>query len=142
MIELGTHVYVNRTLYTHHGIWLGDDKVAHYTGEPGNLKNAEIAVTSLDAFLKGGQLKILDYPSPFSPAEIEARALLRIGEKRYGLLTNNCEHFAVWARLGTPRSLQVERGVDATTKFVATLLRPLAKPNCGKMSSNLPSSET
>ena len=134
MIELGTHVYVDRGLYTHHGIWICDNEVIHYTGEPGNLKNAEIAITRLDAFLKGGQLKILDYPSPFSPAEIEARALLRLGEKRYNLLANNCEHYAVWVRLGTPRSVQVERGVDATTKFIATLLRPI-KPDCGKTPS-------
>lgn len=131
MLEIGTHVYVSRKLYTHHGIWLGNDQIVHYTGEPGDVKNAEIAVTSAEAFLKGGILKVRNYPSPFPPAEIVARALIRLGEKRYNLLWNNCEHFAVWARLGQPKSQQIDDGVDAVTKFAATLLKP-TKPDCGK----------
>lgn len=126
---IGTHVYVQRKFYTHHGIWLGDDKVIHYTGEPGDVANAEIAVTTVDQFLKGGVLKVRDYPSPFPPAEIAARALLRLGEKNYHLLYNNCEHFAVWARLGQPKSAQVEQGVEIAFKFAKDLLKP---PPCGK----------
>ena len=41
-------------------------------------------------------------------AEVIARARSRLGEKKYRLLTNNCEHFCEWALHGIARSFQVE----------------------------------
>jgi hypothetical protein len=37
-----------------------------------------------------------------------ARALGRLGEQRYNLIFNNCEHFAHWCKTGRHRSAQVE----------------------------------
>jgi hypothetical protein len=123
-LQVGTHLSVDRGLYTHHGIWLGMDRVIHYAGEPGgDMKNSEIAITSLDEFLKGGVLKVRDYPSQFEPHEIIARALLRLGERAYSLLNNNCEHFVTWCRLGDSRSVQVEQGVDAVVHVVKSLFK-------------------
>ena len=126
-LELGAHLVVDRGLYTHHGIWLGMDRVIHYTGEPGDMKNAEIAVTSLAEFLKGGRFKVCDYPSRFDAAEIIARAFIRLGERSYSLLNNNCEHFATWCRLGDPRSMQVEDGVDAVTQVIKSIFKKKPK---------------
>jgi hypothetical protein len=36
------------------------------------------------------------------------RALGRLGEQRYNLIFNNCEHFAHWCKTGRHRSAQVE----------------------------------
>jgi len=36
------------------------------------------------------------------------RARSRLGEKRYRLLTNNCEHFVEWCLHDLPRSFQAE----------------------------------
>jgi len=36
------------------------------------------------------------------------RARSRLGERRYHLLRNNCEHFCNWCQLGECRSEQVE----------------------------------
>jgi hypothetical protein len=44
----------------------------------------------------------------FNENEIVHRARSRLGESRYDLLRNNCEHFCNWCRLGENRSLQVE----------------------------------
>jgi hypothetical protein len=41
--------------------------------------------------------------------DIVIRARSRLGENRYRLLTNNCEHYSEWSRFGTSRSAQVER---------------------------------
>ena len=44
----------------------------------------------------------------FTPEETIKRAYSRIGETRYNLLTNNCEHFALWCKTGIAMSSQVE----------------------------------
>lgn len=43
----------------------------------------------------------------YTPAETVARARSRIGETSYNLLTNNCEHFAIWCKTGVSESMQV-----------------------------------
>ncbi|MBR3679558.1 MAG: lecithin retinol acyltransferase family protein [Oscillospiraceae bacterium] len=43
----------------------------------------------------------------YSPIETVNRAKSRIGETHYNLLTNNCEHFAIWCKTGVNESLQV-----------------------------------
>ncbi len=43
----------------------------------------------------------------YSPEETVARAESRIGEKKYSLATNNCEHFAIWCKTGVKESTQV-----------------------------------
>lgn len=45
----------------------------------------------------------------YSPNETVRRARSRIGEKRYNLLLNNCEHFAIWCKTGLSKSYQIEK---------------------------------
>ncbi len=49
------------------------------------------------------------FPTVYSPEETLRRARSRIGESRYSLVYNNCEHFAIWAKTGQNTSMQVER---------------------------------
>ena len=42
-----------------------------------------------------------------SPEETVARARSRIGEEKYDLASNNCEHFAIWCKTGVHESHQV-----------------------------------
>lgn len=44
----------------------------------------------------------------YSPEETVARAYSRLGEERYNLITNNCEHFAMWCKTGMSESSQVK----------------------------------
>lgn len=43
----------------------------------------------------------------YSPEETIARAKSRIGEEKYALPFNNCEHFAIWCKTGVHESHQV-----------------------------------
>lgn len=43
----------------------------------------------------------------YSPEETVARAKSRIGEEKYALPFNNCEHFAIWCKTGVHESHQV-----------------------------------
>lgn len=48
----------------------------------------------------------------YSPKETVERALSKVGEGKYNLVTNNCEHFAVWCKTGVAESFQVKRVVN------------------------------
>jgi len=45
----------------------------------------------------------------YSPPETVERAQSRLGEEKYNLFSNNCEHFAVWCKTGVSESFQVKK---------------------------------
>lgn len=45
----------------------------------------------------------------FSPEETVRRAYSRLGEEKYSLISNNCEHFAIWCKTGKAQSSQVRQ---------------------------------
>jgi hypothetical protein len=103
-VAAADHLTVPRQhgLFLHHGIDLGDGSVAHY------LEGREILRSPLNDFSRGLEIRVVDHPQA-SPAGITLRrAMSRIGEQRYNLLFNNCEHFATWCKTGRHRSGQVE----------------------------------
>lgn len=51
----------------------------------------------------------------YSPEETVKRAESRLGEDKYNLVLNNCEHFAIWCKTGVSESYQVRRVLN---KFV------------------------
>lgn len=44
----------------------------------------------------------------YTPDETVERAQSRLGESQYNLMTNNCEHFAIWCKTGVSESSQVD----------------------------------
>ncbi|MEB3199787.1 MAG: lecithin retinol acyltransferase family protein [Synechococcaceae cyanobacterium] len=100
------HLQVPRQhgLFHHHGIDLGDGSVAHY------LEGREILRSPLLEFSRGQLVSTVSYPEgSCSPVGVTLRrAMGRLGEQRYNLLFNNCEHFAHWCKTGRHRSAQVE----------------------------------
>lgn len=46
----GDHIFVDRGIYDHHGIYCGDGTVIHYTGEVGRKANASIKRSSIIEF--------------------------------------------------------------------------------------------
>jgi len=115
----GDHIKVNRNgIYTHHGIYVSNEEVIHFTGEEDDnvldwSKN-EVIKTDLVRFLLGGTLERKVYTDseqedlyPIDHIVVYARA--SIGERGYDLIFNNCEHFANVCTLGRFRSPQVER---------------------------------
>ena len=100
------HLQVPRQhgLFNHHGIDLGDGTVAHY------LEGRAILRSPLADFSRGQPVSTVTYPDgQCSTAGVTLRrAMGRLGEQRYNLLFNNCEHFAHWCKTGRHRSSQVE----------------------------------
>ena len=49
----------------------------------------------------------------YTPEETVARAKSRVGETHYNLLTNNCEHFAIWCKTGVSESMQISEMLNS-----------------------------
>ena len=111
-MEVGSHLSVRRTGYSHHGIYIGRGMVIHFTGDKGAA--AFIKKETLQDFLYGGTLKIIRHRNPkYTPQEVVARAYSKLGQKQgeYNLLFDNCEHFANWCIEGKHISHQANTGL-------------------------------
>jgi hypothetical protein len=106
---LAAHLISERRGYMHHGIYVGNGRVVHYAGLARGLRAGPVEETSLVEFTRGRTFRVLAHSHPrFDRSQVIARARARIGENRYRLLSNNCEHFCRWCVLGESRSAQVE----------------------------------
>jgi hypothetical protein len=114
----GDHVYVDRGLYTHHGIEVGQGEVIHYDGEPGSTTPGRVVASTLEEFLAGGIRRVRRYKRALPQKESARIALSRLGDQNYNLVFNNCEHFASWCRTGVGRSRQVEKAVRAVRRVL------------------------
>ena len=127
---LGAHLVTPRRGYTHHGIYVGRGRVVQYGGLSHGLRRGPVEEVALFQFARGRPIWLrLEEPRQFDRDEVVHRARARLGEDRYNVLTNNCEHFCEWCVRGEPRSHQVD-GLLATCcrarrGLVALLVRSL-----------------
>ena len=89
-------------VYEHHGIDCGDGTVIHY-----RKPSETIERTSLETLAQGAKIYVKQYSTSFIPDVVVRRAENRLGERKYNLLFNNCEHFATWCKTGVSHSQQV-----------------------------------
>lgn len=130
----GDLLEVPRTLFTHFGIYLGDNRVAHLipdilpvlTTERKVLekmvtnnrlilgviaKKASVRVDSVEDFAYGSEIlvnhmdKVCSRP-PLPGEEVARRAEKLLGSVAYSLLWYNCEHYVMYCRYGTNMSFQ------------------------------------
>jgi hypothetical protein len=109
---LAAHLVTPRKLYSHHGIYVGNGRVIHYSGLAHGWRRGPVEEVSLEHFAHGRHVRVRNDSPRFDRGEVVARARSRLGERSYRVLTNNCEHFCAWALRGENRSLQVERLCD------------------------------
>jgi Lecithin retinol acyltransferase len=108
-LPLGAHVTTPRRRYVHHGIYVGEGRVVHYAGLGRMLRRGPVEEVPLEQFTRGHVLTVRAHAAPrYAGAAAVERARSRLGEDRYRVLSNNCEHFAEWVVSGSSRSLQVE----------------------------------
>lgn len=117
-LAVGDHLIVSRPLfkgyghlYTHHGIYVGANMVIHYAGLANGVfkkGSSHVQLASLKDFADGQKIEVHHYDSrPFHAAKIVERARARLGEDRYHLVFNNCEHFSRHCCVGENSSKQV-----------------------------------
>ena len=136
-LKAGDVIGVSRGAYEHYAIYAGNGKVIHYAGETSDFNgkvsiheapfeeflkgNSEYFVISFEGkypvkihsstkFISGGYFDCCDikWKGKYSPTETLKRAYSRIGEAKYSVIKNNCEHFALWCKTGNAESTQVK----------------------------------
>lgn len=122
----GDHIASSRCGYWHHGIYVGDGRVVHYAGLSTSLQRGPVEEVSLEEFAHGRGLVVVSQSfSTYQACEVVIRARSRLGESRYGILTNNCEHFCTWCVTGESRSEQVKTCMSHPFKLVRLLVKLL-----------------
>ena len=116
--EMGSQIRVNRGLYYHHGIYESDDVIYQFASPVGSEVSpatAIICTTSLDNFLKGGELEVREYNEEElnkkrSNEEIIEFAKSKLGSNMggYNIISNNCEHFSNLCAFNESKSNQVD----------------------------------
>ncbi len=113
----GTHLVPSRRGYTHHGIYVGHGMVVHYAGLSRLLQSGPVEEVPMRQFSMEHSVRIAGHcESLYSLQEIVRRARSRLGENKYHVLRNNCEHFCNWCVSGRSRSIQVERPETITLR--------------------------
>jgi hypothetical protein len=111
--ETGAHLITPWLGFAHHGIYVGEGRVIHYGALVYDIIRKPVEEVTLATFSGGRPVFIVQHDAlPFSVSEILGRARSRLGESRYRLLTNNCEHFVEWCLYDEQRSFQVSRALD------------------------------
>ena|SRR5438105_4072324 len=120
----GDHLSVQRPWYSHHGIYVGNDRVVEFGGDKHNKSAAAIREVSLTTFEDCGRARIVNHDKPsrlasWAPTALPRqerveRALFLVSTAapgRYNLFGHNCEHVATWCATGFPESHQVRVGL-------------------------------
>ncbi|XP_026060333.1 lecithin retinol acyltransferase b, tandem duplicate 2 [Carassius auratus] len=148
MYKRGDLLEVPRTLFTHFGIYLGNNRVAHLipdilpvltTDEKAIekmvtnnrlilgviAKKASVRVDSLEDFAYGAEILVNHMDkvcsrSPFEGEEVARRAEKLLGSVVYSLLWYNCEHYVMYCRYGTSMSFQTYQFCKVVRKIVCS----------------------
>ncbi|XP_076839168.1 lecithin retinol acyltransferase b, tandem duplicate 2 [Brachyhypopomus gauderio] len=146
MLKRGDLLEVPRTLFTHYGIYLGDDRVSHLIPDilpaiSANhtaiekmvtnqrlllgviAKRASIRVDTVGDFAYGAEVLVnrmdaVYSMSPMDGEEVASRAERLLGPVNYSLLWYNCEHYVMYCRYGTSISFQTSQFCKTVRKIV------------------------
>jgi hypothetical protein len=119
----GDHLAASSLIYSHHGIYAGNNTVIHY-----QENDKIITDTSFDNFSEGWIVnnrfisKIVHPNQKYRTFEVVQRAKSRIGESDYNLISNNCEHFCNWCIEGKETSEQVFWGFESLAISVLKII--------------------
>jgi Lecithin retinol acyltransferase len=119
---LGAHLVTPRFAYSHHGIYVGNGTVVHYAAFAKHWRRGPVEEISFTRFADGHPVWVRPArPNGLPCAEVVRRARSRLGEDRYRVFTNNCEHLSEWCVNGEHRSPQVERLLARERAVLAVL---------------------
>lgn len=118
----GAHLVTPRAGYTHHGIYVGDGVVIHYSGLAAGMQSGPVEKADLSTFSAGNGFQIKTYKNALPVSEIIRRANSRLGENGYSVFNNNCEHFCLWCVVGEHTSPQVDTATWVSAPSVGAMV--------------------
>ncbi len=135
--QYGDMIRVKAGKVLHYGIYVSDEEVIQFGESPIlGVKSAEeivVLATNIDAFLQGEFLEVVAFDKKEQKRKNAADkiveiARMRIGEKGYHILRNNCEHFAYECVFGVHKSEQAEKAIVSSLQpIVDVYYAPLCK---------------
>ncbi|KAE8300367.1 Lecithin retinol acyltransferase [Larimichthys crocea] len=159
LYKRGDLLEVPRTLFTHFGIYLGDNRVAHLIPDilPVISKNksaiakmvtnnrlvlgviakaASVRVDSVVDFAYGSEILINHMDNvcsqpPLDSDEVARRAEKLLGSVNYSLLWYNCEHYVMYCRYGMAISYQTYQFCTAVRKIFCSRMCSYLTALCG-----------
>lgn len=136
-VELGDLIEIDRTIYTHWGLYVGDGEIVHVSGPTSDISSSESFVRR--SFLKevAGDcpVRVNNKEVPAKERglerlpleEILSRSLNSVGQSvPYNFLTKNVEHYVTEWRYGVGWSDQANIALQTMSMFGNTLKDPHA----------------
>jgi hypothetical protein len=124
---LAAHLVTPRRGYIHHGLYVGHGRIIHYPGLVGSLRRRAVEEVSLREFARGRPVAVRTDSKPrFDREAVVLRARSRLGENRYHIIRNNCEHFCEWCLSGVSRSRQLESVLGLLGAMAIALMHAVA----------------
>ncbi|XP_053316376.1 lecithin retinol acyltransferase-like isoform X1 [Spea bombifrons] len=145
-LQRGDLLEVERTLFIHFGIYLGNNQVAHLipdilpaiSSDRSQIKKvvsnkrlimgvlakmASVRVDTLQDFAYGGSITVNEMDQsfknkPLPNEDVAQRAEKLVGATSYSLLWDNCEHFVTYCRYGVPTSFQTEKFCETVKRII------------------------
>lgn len=124
--NIGAHLVTKRELYKHHGLYMGSGMVIEYSRSKG------VQIVNIEEFRENCSIEEFVHSDAIYDGEtVIKRALSRVGENKYNLVFNNCEHFCNWSITGVAQSEQVQDVISSVGE--AVLSAGLAKSKFAKV---------
>lgn len=126
-LRFGDHIKVRRFygLYSHHGVYVGDNNVLHLTGDPKRGSPmflcgegmASVKINDLKEFESGGESLIVKAVKKDMDKSIFMQEVNQLVNKdrEYNLVLHNCEHFANKITDNEEKSQQIQSMWYATS---------------------------
>ena len=102
VLQPGDELRVDRGLYHHHAVYVGDGVVVQFGGRIKDKPHASIHDTSVTDFRKGTQVKVVEHNEPDRAAAVRRAQWLveNPPPTTYHVIGYNCEHVARWCATG------------------------------------------
>uniref|UniRef100_A0A4W5NR09 Lecithin retinol acyltransferase b, tandem duplicate 2 n=1 Tax=Hucho hucho TaxID=62062 RepID=A0A4W5NR09_9TELE len=148
LYKRGDLLEVARTLFIHFGIYLGNNRVAHFipdvlpvfTKNKGaigkTVANNRLILGVIADFVYGSEIlvnhmdKLCSQP-PLEGDEVARRAEKLMGSMTYSLLWYNCEHYVMYCRYGMAISYQTYQFCLTVRKIICSRMNAYLTALCG-----------
>lgn len=130
-IQPGDELRVDRSLYHHHALYVGDGVVVQFGGRIKDKPHASIHYAFVTDFAKGAQVKVVTHPN-LDRATAVRRAHWLVANPppaTYNVFGYNCEHVARWCATGKIECSQAKEALTANSFIGGSLLVLVEHPH-------------
>ncbi|HEY5288213.1 MAG TPA: lecithin retinol acyltransferase family protein [Solirubrobacteraceae bacterium] len=131
ILQPGDELRVDRDVYHHHGLYVGDGVVIQLGGRIKDKSHASIHYASVSGFAKDASVKVVEHDQLDRAAAVRRAVWLLENPPptTYNLLGYNCEHVARWCATGKIECRQAKELFTANSFMGAGVLLFVEHPH-------------